>query len=197
MDTQPIRLVRASTREPVDALLHWQVAADRVIAAETSWAPFRSQAGEDAEHAHWDWRLKVGLLTRPGYRCLGVECDGDMQGMAIVCDTGKRARLEPDRGQPLVYIDFLESAPWNNPEIVPDPRLRGAGQRLIWAAIRLSRERGYHCRVGLHSLPQSESYYEQTCRFTAVGQDPRYNGLMYYEFTAADAAEFLRRLGDD
>jgi hypothetical protein len=97
----------------------------------------------------------------------------------------------------VLYVDFLEVAPWNITALVPDPKFRGVGLRLMWAATRLSRERGHECRVGLHSLPQSESFYEGACRLTAVGQDPRYNGLMYYEFTAAGGAEYLRRVGDD
>ena len=117
--------------------------------------------------------------------------------MVLVRDAGDKARLEPDRDLPVLSVEFLETAPWNLPAIVANPRFRGAGQRLLWAAVRFSRERGHNCRVGLHSLPQSESFYEVTCRLTAVGQDPRYNGLMYYEFTAADAAEYLRRVGDD
>lgn len=196
MNAQLIQLTRGPTGELADANLHWQLTPTQIVVAETAWGPFRALAGSGAEHSHWDWSLKVGLLARGGYSCVGVECDGAMQGMAFVRDVDDKARLPPDRGQPLIYIDFIEIAPWNLAAIVPDPRFRGVGQRLVWAAVRLSQDRGYACRVGLHSLPQSESYYEDVCRLTAVGQDSRYNGLMYYEFTAAGAEDYLRRLGD-
>lgn len=192
METRPIRLLRASSGEPTDAVLHWRLAAEQIVAAETAWAPFRRLAGEDVEHSHWDWRLKVGLLARADHFCLGVECDGDMQGMILVRDAGDKARLTPDRDQPLLYLDYLEVAPWNISTIVPTTRFKGVGLTLVRAAVSFSVDRGWKGRVGLHSLPQAEGFYETGCGMFAVGQDPRYNGLMYYELTVELAARLIQ-----
>lgn len=106
-------------------------------------------------------------------------------------EAGHLARLTEHSGQPVVYVNFLESAPWNFR--LPDrtPRYRGVGLRLLQYAVSLSTDLGYDGRIGLISLPGAEAFYEQTCRMTGVGEDPRYNGLMAYEFTAASAARFL------
>ena len=63
------------------------------------------------------------------------------------------------------------------------PVYRNAGIQLLRAAVIRSRELGYRGRVGLHSLPRAEGFYERGCGMFAIGQDPRYNGLMYYELT--------------
>ena len=42
---------------------------------------------------------------------------------------GKEARLDPDAGKPLVYIDYLESAPWNLATIVDAPLYGGRPRR--------------------------------------------------------------------
>jgi hypothetical protein len=191
MSTRPIRLVRASTGELVDAVLHQQLTAEQVIAAETVWGPFRQLASENVEHSHWDWGLKVGLLSRAGHWCMGIECDESIQGMILVRDAGDKARLDPDRDRPLLYVDYLEVAPWNLPAIVPDVRFKGVGRALVRAAVSLSSERGMRGRIGLHSLPQAEGFYETGCGMFAVGQDPRYNGLMYYELTVELAARLV------
>lgn len=61
------------------------------------------------------------------------------------------------------------------------------------AAARLSRDEGYAGRIELHSLPQSKPFYTGACEMQALGADPNYQNLEYYELTAAKAAEFLKK----
>ena len=65
------------------------------------------------------------------------------------------------------------------------------GKRLVWAAVRASFDEGFHGRVGLHSLPQSEAFYEEKCGMVRVGEDPDYNSLVYFELTRELAAAIL------
>ena len=63
------------------------------------------------------------------------------------------ARLGADKGKPLIYIDFIEIAPWNwvIPEIGQRGRFRALGSTLFRRAVKLSEEEGFHGRVGLHA----------------------------------------------
>ncbi|HET6572762.1 MAG TPA: hypothetical protein VFG68_04100 [Fimbriiglobus sp.] len=192
MSPKPVSLIEAATMTPVAASLKPTLIAAEIVAAESQWAPHRRAAPDEAEHSHWDWSLKIGLLNQPGVRCVGIEYAGEMQGMMAVKETGHPARLDPDRGQPVVYVEFLESAPWNSRAVVRVPRYLTVGRRLLAAAVELSMELGHDGRVGLHSLPQSEGFYEYACGMYPWGQDPGYHGLMYYEFTVNQATEYLR-----
>lgn len=192
--SQTVPLTETATGEPVAATLHPALTITQVITAESSWAPHRRAAHGAAEHSHWDWSLKTGLMARPGVRCLGIEYAGEMQGMVMVKEIGYSARLDPDRGRPLVYVDYLESAPWNTRAVVPVPRYRNVGRWLLAAAVVRSSKLGYDGRIGLHSLGQSEPFYEQTCGMTPVGPDPEYYGLTWFEYTARQADQYVRSL---
>jgi hypothetical protein len=116
-----------------------------------------------------------------------------MQGLMVVCLTGKDARLDPDKGKPLVYVDFVETAPWNAKEFTSAPIYKGVGVRLIQAAARSSVGEGFSGRIALHSLPQSRPFYTTACEMTALGPDAGYSNLEYFELTAADAVELLKK----
>ncbi len=60
----------------------------------------------------------------------------------------------------MIYIDYLETAPWNQGGLVGRPRYGGIGTVMLAAAIRLSLNEGFFGRIGLHSLPQSEEFYK-------------------------------------
>jgi transcriptional regulator with XRE-family HTH domain len=47
------------------------------------------------------------------HRLIGIACGGEMQGLMRLTKTGHNARLGPDAGKLLVYVEFLESSPWN------------------------------------------------------------------------------------
>ena len=93
-------------------------------------------------------------------------------------------------GGSVVYLDYLEAAPWNLKSPLAAARFKGVGIALLADAVRLSIETGLDGRMGLHSLPQAEPFYTR-CGMIRVGEDPDYYGLPYYEYTGPQAAEWL------
>ncbi len=61
----------------------------------------------------------------------------------------KSARVQAQFGKPIVYVEFLATAPWNRPEIQKPPRFRGIGTVMVAAAVEVSWELGYRGLMGL------------------------------------------------
>jgi hypothetical protein len=163
---------------------------------ETSWAKSLGELlsaipGGREESSHWNWRMKVGLIQgQLSNKSFAIECEGNTQGLMIV-NLLKQSRLAATKGKPLVYVDFLETAPWNR-ESLTIPRYRGVGSVMLAAAIQLSMDEGFRGRVGLHSLPQSEAWYIKR-GMTALGPDPHYpHNLSYFEMTDFQASAHIR-----
>ena len=148
--------------------------------------------GQWPQSWHWDWSKKTarvqGLLA---FRGFSVVAQGVTQGLAQV-DLTKAAREASQAGKPIVYLDYLEVAPWNRPEFGRVPRLRGVGSALLTAAVALSVEEGFKGRIGLHSLPQADAFYAKI-GMTDLGQDSAYQNLRNFEMTAARAQAFLEQ----
>lgn len=202
MSTLPTTLFDRHAGHDVPALLRFDLAADEVLAVEAVWGPVRRAAVERLvgtgfpaeqmpQHWHWDWRSKVPKLSLLAYRGVGIEATGEVQGLILVATANYAARLPGDLGKPLVYVDYVESAPWNVEPLAESPRHGGVGKRLVWAAVRVSRDEGFHGRVGLHSLPQAEGFYEHKCGMVRMGPDPDYHGLEYFEMTRERAQAIL------
>ena len=92
-----------------------------------------------------------------------------------------------------MYVEFVENAPWNRAELFDPPRYRGVGSILIRAAVALSEELEFHGRIGLHSLPQANGFYANTCGMTDLGADPEHDGLRYFEITPEQARAFIAK----
>ena len=101
------------------------------------------------------------------------------------------AKLSPDVGKQLVYVDYLEAAPWNVRPLTDKPRLSGVGVVLMRAAVQLSIDEGFRGRLGLHSLPQAEEFYRDKCGMRFLENDPHYEDLPYYEFSRKSAKTFV------
>jgi len=201
----PIYLFDVQRGEAAAAEL-WDAITERQLADwEAEWLPELFSAVQRLHRAgverrlwpqsrQWDWRRKVkvlqGLLAYPGF---SIVCGGVTQGMMIVDTTKKRCRIDTQNGQHLVYVEFVENAPWNRPELVDPPRYRGVGSILIRAAIALSQEEEFKGRIGLHSLPQANGFYANTCGMTDLGVDPEYEGLRYFEMTPEQAEAFITK----
>jgi hypothetical protein len=124
------------------------------------------------------------------YPTFAIHVGGKLQGMMQVYLT-KTARAPGQEGKPLVYVEYLEAAPWNSPMSCGQPIYRGIGSILIKAAIQCSYEEEYKGRIGLHSLPQAEVFYRDTCRMTDFGQDAKHHNLRYFEMTPDQAIAFV------
>ena len=124
---------------------------------EIVWSPERLRALRDfrqrgeplPEHIHWNWAIKAarssGLLS---YRSYGIKAAGKIQGLMMVCLDARYARLAPDKDKPLVYIDYLETAPWNAREFTSTPIYKLVGLRLAQVAARTSVQEGFSAGLG-------------------------------------------------
>lgn len=203
MSTIPVQIVRRQDKALVDAVLHTELVPTVLVEAEKEWGPIRLKAAqkllcagrnsEIPQHFHWDWGAKSFNLQLLAYRCLGIECSGKWQGLLMVKLSGQVARLDPDKGKDLVYIDYVESAPWNLPMMVDTP-IYNVGPVLMRAAVQLSYDEGFHGRIGLHALPQAENFYRNICGMRDCGPDASYHDLVYYEMTNEIAASFASNL---
>lgn len=165
----------------------WRPALDAVLIELVRQGVHRSQWPQSW---HWDWKKKMarvqGLLAFQGF---SVVAQGVTQGLMQV-DLTKSAREASQAGKPLVYVEYLEVAPWNRPELGSTPRLRGVGSALLVTAVELSVAEGFKGRIGLHSLPQADAFYRKI-GMTDLGPDPQYQDLKYFEMTAEQARAFL------
>jgi len=152
------------------------------------------ERGRWPQSRHWNWRTKTetlqGMLAHPGF---SIVCNGMTQGMMIVDTTTKRCRIGEQKGKNLVYVEFVENAPWNRPDLAQSPHYRGIGSVLVRAAIALSIDEEFKGRIGLHALPQANSFYANTCGMSDLGIDPDYQNLRYFEMTPEQAEAFIAK----
>jgi hypothetical protein len=164
---------------------------------EAGWAKSREKVAEQGQAAglapledtHWDWRNKADSVEAGHHILVAVESD---QGLMAVLRLPRPARLGDGY---LVYVDYLESAPWNLKGSANPPRFLGVGTVLVAEAVRISVEAGFEGRVGLHSLPQAEAFYDK-CGMTRLGEDPTYYDLVYYEYTGRHGIDWLTTIGE-
>ena len=200
-----IPLILRDTGNVVEAELRDRIEDSNLRDWETKWRPVidatkqrleaqRAPHAEWPQDVHWDWRKKMaymrGLLSGASF-C--IECEGTTQGMMVVNIASRRALIDAQKGQHLVYVEYLEAAPWNRKDHAAKPRFRGVGSILIITAIALSRSEGFKGRIGLHSLPQADEFYADKCGMTDLGEDPKYQNLRYFEMTPDQAENFLER----
>ncbi|MFK5948173.1 MAG: hypothetical protein QM500_05325 [Methylococcales bacterium] len=146
---------------------------------------------------HWHWSDKVKAIEgKLSNQCFSIVCDGNTQAM-MTTDLVRRAQLDVQKNSHLVYVDFLEVAPWNRGELIGcPPKYSGAGSILIRAAIELSKQEGFRGRIGLHSLPQANDFYANKVGMTDLGLDENYQNLRYFEMTVEQAEEYVMK-GED
>ena len=155
-----VYLLNAETGASVEAELRDRIEERNLLDWETKWRPvteatLRRLKGQGVPRAqwpqdwHWDWRCKLkemrGLLTGATF-C--IEGEGATQGLMAVDIASRRALHEPQKGQHLVYVEYLEAAPWNRREHSAKPRFRGVGSILLYAAVALSKDEGFKGRIG-------------------------------------------------
>lgn len=203
--SSPVVLFNVARQKPESAELLDAITEQQLADWEANWVPDLfdalrrlNNAGVARAHwpqnRHWDWRRKTqalqGMLAHPGF---SIVCNGMTQGMVILDTTMKRCRIAGQANKNLVYVEFIESAPWNRPELANPPRYRGIGTVLVRAAIELSRHEGFKGRLGLHSLPQANSFYANTCGMTDMGVDAAHQNLRYFEMTPDQAEAFITK----
>ena len=173
-----------------------KVNVEELIQTEAEWRRFRADVGASAraivpEHNHWDWSKKARNLKLAAYRCMGISFAGQTQGLVMVSLLALPGRSTAHRGKPVLYVKYVESAPWNLRSYAGDNAKFGwIGTGLIRAAIAVSIDQEFRGRIALHSLPRAESFYGQFME--DFGLSPDVENLRYYELSADGAAQFLK-----
>lgn len=194
-----------TTGESVQADFIEDVNSELIAATEELWGPKSARLRAEAlargipeedlplDHEHWDWRKKI-KLAKPGSRFLGVSWEKQVQGLMKITPGGP-CRLQEQSGQALVYIDYIEIAPWNLPVLAEFPRFRRIGSYFIEAAIEISHENGCDGRIGLHSLKKAEGFYEscgmRNCGMEKLGYSLKGLEYSYFEMTPIQARSFV------
>ena len=197
---QQVILVDGATRLPFVATLISGADVAQMQIVDAQWLSYLSQAVADAlargiprydlpEHKHWEWERKARAMTA-GSTAFTIEANGEAQAVMIV-RTDKTCRLSVQFREPMVYVDYLASTPWNLAGLVPIPRYSQCEISMVDAAIRHSVAIGFKGRIGLHSLQDAEGFYRDKLLMHDLGVDTAYEDLRYFEMTERDAAIFL------
>lgn len=202
----PIKIVECATRTLVAAELFDEVTLEHFLETQNEWRPVILAAAKQLalsgapgqivpRHFHWDWSSKEAELRVLAFSFFGIACNEKLQGLMKLDLTGRVARLPSQKGKPVVYVDYLETAPWNIKALMQalgsSQQYAVIGTRLIEAAVRKSIEEGFKGRVALHSLPGSERFYLEMCGMTEFIRDPAKQNLLWCEFTPEQAEKFL------
>ena len=144
--------LRDDQNKAVQAQLIAGISAAALDDWEASWQPFiqrKIQPGA-SPRGRWNWRQKVDARLALPTQGFTVACNGSTEGLMIVESAMQRGRLPEQHGQHLIYVEFLESAPWNQKALNDPPRYRGVGSTLLRAAVEYSFEEQFKGRIGLH-----------------------------------------------
>ncbi len=204
MSCHAIEIIRREDNRFVEAELYDELQPEDLLLVERAWGLARIdihkrllgmsiQRSDWPESLHWDWSKKATELKLIQATGFGIVCSDSWEGVMLTKTATCFAQLAKDKGKPLVYIDYLEIAPWNwcIQPLGHEGRYKGIGSMLFREAIKQSIGEGFHGRVGLHALPQAIEFYEKTCGMTALGRDPQKQNLMYFEMSRDGAEQFL------
>lgn len=172
-----VRLTQGDDNSPVEACVV-PLATKHIEDFENIWKEqLRLFKQEDK---FWDLILKLRFISRfKNYEGYAIEYNDKTEGLLIIETQEHGSRQTP--GKRLVYINGVASAPWNREVIQRPPKFKGVGTALLRFARSRSVELGYEGRVGLHSLPGTERFYENQGMFD-LGPDEDYDDLIYFEF---------------
>ena len=194
-------IIDAATQEPVEVELDDDLSTDVLLDVEDQWAPARQDlrstlknlgiARKDwPESLHWDWgrkSLQLAFGDPDDFRVMAIRRQTIWEAAIVTLCKNHVTLMAPDIGKPLVYVDYLEVAPWNwTVDKFQARKFKAAGPALLRAAVEQSYAKNWNGRVGLHALPQATLFYQsQGLQF--VKNDPNKQNLPYYELSAAEA----------
>ena len=202
-----IQIQNGVTRELAHAIVTVGVTEEEAGQVDNSWFPaliallqhlHQKHPDEvyEPEHWHWNWRGKIAHAAgaKETHLFFALKCQNEVQGMMKII-VGLPCRLDEHKGQTLVYIDYLATAPWNLAELLgklgQTPRYRAIGPAMLSSAAEYSMAQNFGGRIGLHALPQAEDFYRDTCKMTDLGSDAAYDDFHYFEFSSEQALDFF------
>jgi hypothetical protein len=171
-----IRLNRSIDNENVEARIV-NLSNKHVEDFDNTWMELLRLHQQDDKF--WDLELKLLMVSRHDYEGYAVECNDQTEGILILETQLHGSQIT--RGKRLVYVSYIATAPWNREIIQRPPKLQGVGTALLLFAQNRSLELGYSGRVGLHSLPGYEKFYDNRGMLD-LGSDPDYENLVYFEY---------------
>lgn len=205
--TASLQLLEVATRNLVPAELAIPISEKQLSDWKTHWYAenqIRIQQlikanvprAEWPQSLHWEWDNKLNglakLLTKQSF---AITCQDLTQGLMLVdLSSTIRARLPKQKGKDIVYVEYLEVAPWNwkDARFAP-PVYSLIGSHLMAAAIEFSIQQDFKGRIGLHSLPQSVPFYERIGMTNLGIMDSKYPKLPYFEFSEESAQNYIEK----
>ncbi|HAS90144.1 MAG TPA: GNAT family N-acetyltransferase [Desulfovibrio sp.] len=152
--TFPISLLHIPTDKPVDAELLCTIGKEQIADWEKFWIPAKKEGLKASQESqlhksipgsrHWNWDKKANhansFLACSGY---SIVCEGRTEGLMVITKSIHSARLESQKGKPLIYVDYIETAPWNIKGFMPPGKYSGIGSIFLNTAIQVSVHEGY------------------------------------------------------
>lgn len=152
-----------------------------------TWEPELVRAATD--DASWDWFAYISRgSSSDGFLVLSALAGDQLEGL-LSLSIG-RSRITA--GADLVYVEHIASAPWNREGLTASPRITGLGRLLMRTSVRLSEVLGHEGRIGLHSKPDTESFYRDKLGIQDFGREVVEDGeWVYFEATPEVARRML------
>lgn len=157
MVTFNVNLFQVSAQQFVEATL-MEIAQHHVDDFETYWKAALIELSQEDKFLDWAFK-KRAAASYANYECYAVEAEERTQGLMMIETQWHYSVLA--EGQPLVYIEALSVAPWNRARQQGLRRFNRVGTELLNFSRMRSEALGYGGRVGLHSLPEAEGFYEK------------------------------------
>lgn len=162
------------------------MAQRHLVQIETLWKNMLIESGQADKDWNWDYKLRLAT-NDDRFEAYVIEQEEIAHGVVLIETRWHRSQLSYgeapslERRSPLVYVEYLASAPWNRRSLEDPPFFAGIGGTLLSFARERSAELGYDGRMGLHSLPSAEAFYRR-CNMPDYGPDPDKEGLVYFEY---------------
>ena len=126
-------------RAILDAELVTGLRPDDLIQIDREWLPLRQRvvralndAGVSSERwpesSGWNWVKKSAALGLMAIRGFGIRIDERWIGVSMINVAQYTAKLAPDQRKPLVYLEFIETAPDCWPVKIPTTLIRRSNQ---------------------------------------------------------------------
>lgn len=173
-----VKLIRGQDNTIVEGNLI-ELAQKHVDDYANKWKEQLKLHGQSDKFWDWDFKLEFVISRQPNREGYAIEYEAETQGLMLIETQMHGSRLV--EGKRLVYIDGIATAPWNRSSIQRPPKLKGVGTAFLVFARTRSLELGYEGRVGLHSLPGVEEFYDNQGMID-VGEDEDYDDLVYFEY---------------
>ena len=200
-------VVDSTTGQEVPVELHDELSPGVLLDIETQWSSVRTELrrkldaanvprAQQPQSLHWDWgekSLLLSLFKKPdSFRVFALRRQAAWEGAMVTLRGEVLTRLAPDCGKPLIYVDYVEAAPWNwtVKEAQQVRKYKAVGAVLLRAAVAQSQAESFDGRIGLHALPQADHFYQgQGLQLVDFDAPKRMN---YFELTAEAVQHFER-----